>query len=77
MDYPYGKYGNSSLSHFGSPFDLIQIGGQGIEMDYHCAKFGDFSFNHFGFTISDRHSHTQNHTQTPLNALLMQLSQYE
>ena len=32
-------------------FDLILIGGRGIETDYPCAKFGNFSFSRFYFIV--------------------------
>ena len=47
-------------------------------MDYtinHYTKFGNFCFSRFGFIVrTDRQTDRQNHTQTPLNALLQRLS---
>jgi len=44
-------------------------------MDYPCGEFSDFSFSRFGDLYrADKQTDTQNHRQTPLNALLPQLS---
>ena len=45
-------------------------------MDYPSAKFGDFNFCVLVLSCrqTDRHNHTQNHAQTPLNAFLAWLS---
>jgi len=33
-------------------------------MDYPCGKFGNCSFSRFWLCHADKHTHTQNHTQT-------------